>query len=625
MKDLPENAPRRDLMKFLATAAVGGAVAGVADAQSPVPAPAPRPARTIAGEVTAAVASGRVVPAIGSSYWAHPQDGIFLPAGTYTASSIALTKGPNAPLAALALWAVPGSVVIEIAAGEYLFDIAERLNWFHAHGITFIGGAGVFRHRFEGDNVNGRIAFDTCVFDGYTQCAIGNNARDAPYLRVRDCMFMAAPGAPAIGVAWGGWADSVIIEENSFLRNRYHVKLGPRIGSTVRIARNDFLKWDRATKRAADLWLVPNEDPGSYGSLSGQGTTITENKFGNEHLDPDDVRILIAAEGPGKDRLTRGHADRWILEGAKGGYVSGITIADCLIAASDGVKAPLIRSHIAGLRSLTYRGNRHIGGRYAWLCEFTGPRPAAYTETDWAIAITAGEALPGGLSPFVRGISNRVIGPVADPDGLFLGAPGAYPPSGSGDAGRIVVQATSAAAFDAVGTTLRDVGAMAEVRLDRADGGVAIAVRGAAEDALTWLQLDLASGTGPTPGEIIVEVRQDGGFSLAHRFTSRADALVCQRFILPAPIGPAPVYLLIRAGAGSAIGQTFRIGDLIVNQGPIPVRRGDLRVDGARAGQWNGPHLVLGSLHMWDHAGRAFVKSGAPTGPTDGTPISGTR
>lgn len=575
--------------------------------------------RSLSDALAAVERSSRYVAGIDSSYWGHPQDAIFLPPGTYDAGDLRLAgRGPNA---ALTIWAQPGSVVIRIPEDEYLFVCDGPINWFHAFGITFAGGKGVLHHRYTGGNVAGQIEFDHCVFDNYSQCAIGNNADDAPYLRVRDCSFMARAKSAAIGIAWGGLSDNCIIEGNAFLRNRYHVKLGPRFGGNAHVIRNDFLSWGNID-RVADLWLVPDSTPGGWGTLSGWGTIIASNKFGNENLRAQDARILIAIEGPGADRQTRYHSDTFVPGGPQGAFVSGVSILNSAVTANGATAAPFIRSYIAEVRRLHYAGNQHIGGRYTWLCEFMGQRVADYANMNWSLDIDE----PAG-SPFQCGIANSPVGPYPDPSGS-LGADeeARLEPSGGDDTSfRELARADRPADF------LTFAGALAKPVADAKGRERAVDVTTPGEGAGVYLPLadpvagrqsrlavDIRGSTGAGVKAVTVEV-----FNAAQGITAHTATFLLgtdwRRLRIPftLPAGPAGSWQLrVRPAPGSAAG-SFRVARAYVYHGREAMHDGDLRTLGD--GRWDGGHLVMGNTHLWVEGNALYLNSErAPRSPTDG-------
>lgn len=583
--------------------------------------------RDLAQAIATATQTGRYAAGIGASYWAHPQEGVFLPPGIYDAGDIPLT-GNRSPFPALTLWAAPGTVVIRIPDDRYLFHSDERLSRVYLSGLTFVGGKGTFQHRFDGTNVAGRFVFENCVFDNYTECAIGNNAGDEPYLEVRGCTFMAAEGSGAIGISWGGYADGCIIEGNAFLRNRYHLKIGPNPSGSIHILRNDFLRWDRAGPFDAAIWMVPETIPNRFGATAGWGTIIAGNKFGNENMQPGDLRLLIAREGPGATRQTRAHLERFDPGGGDGAFLSGVTLRDNRVSAISAVASPVIRSWIAEVRNLAYLNNRHDGGLHSYLCEFMGPRPGDYANANWTVRLdNAGSVL--GSSPFVKGMSNRPIGPQWDAaategiaeETILPGAggddtsfvplaradrPEAFHPSASGVA--IVQVADHASHPRAVEVTTTGPGTGLAGPLTNAVGG-----------RQGWIALDLRRADRNSAEAVEVRIFNHATGALARRIRHVLPPewrRVRVPFTLPASDRPDAWQYLVVA-ADDPAGRRLRAARLYVHHGREPQADGHLRTLGD--GKWDGGHLVMGDTHIWEDGGALYVKvNGSPTAPNDG-------
>jgi hypothetical protein len=580
----------------------------------------------LADAVRAVNRSGRYVAGIGESYWGHPQDGLFIPAGVYDAGDLKVA-GNTAPFSALSIWAIPGSVVIRIPDGQYLFETSERLNWLYVFGITFVGGKGAFQHRFTGANVNGRFVFERCVFDNYTECAIGNNAIDQPYLEVRGCTFMAAPKSRAIGIAWGGYADGSVIESNAFLRNRYHVKLGPDPSGSVHIARNDFLRWDRDTALDAAIWLVPATRVGRFDTNAGWGTIISGNKFGNENMAPHDIRLLVAREGAGANRQTRAHMEKFDAGGGSGAFLAGVTIENNRVAATAATASPFMRSWIAEVRNLSYLNNRHDGGLHSWLCEFMGTRSSDYANLNWTVRLdNAGSVL--GSSPFALGVSNALIGPQWDP-GATEGLAEETMLFGAGGDDTSFVSLAVADRSDAFTATGKDVmlrpvpdhnGHLRAIDVGGSpQSGIYGLLSGTVAQRMSWIALDLRHGTGAGGKAITVRIFNPATGVTARqlRYNLPSDwRRVRVPFTLPASTKPDGWQFLIQ-GADSQAPTSFQVARLYVYHGREP--KPDAHVTTLGDGKWDGSHIVLGRTHLWEEADALYMKSdGPPNGPTDG-------
>jgi hypothetical protein len=318
---------------------------------------------------------------------------LLLPPGNYSARDIPIASNKLQLIAA-----IPGTVTIQIPSGDYLFDSANKVEIIHLEGIRFVGGNGVIRLRNSQENVTSPVTIYRCEFFEYTKCAIGNNSDNYPWLRVRECRFRCADGAHAIGIAWGGYIDCSIIEANIFSRNRYHLKLGPRLSGTISILRNDFIMPDESDRRA-DIWIVPNSDCGPGGRNSGYGSSIEGNKFGNELQASGAPRILIAGESEGKcDRTQQIHSLAW----QSNAFVNGLSIIGNRISGIGDQSAPFLRSFISGLKYMTWFNNKLDGGRYTYAVEFAGGPLPAQAELHWNVQLSDGD----GPSLPSRGFAN---------------------------------------------------------------------------------------------------------------------------------------------------------------------------------------------------------------------------
>jgi hypothetical protein len=262
----------------------------------------------------------------------------------------------------------PNEVQIALA-GEVYFLTCDRVESTIVEGISFVGGKGAFRSTWTKNMVGGRHIFRDCNFVDYSECAIGNNADDSPYLSVADCIFYGRAKSPSIGIAWGGYFDDGQITRCAFEQNKYHIKLGDRLGGNMQIGpRCSFISFG-GTKKEADIWIVPNSDPNDWGVNSGQGIVIAENKFGNENRDTDKPRIVLALEdkASGSDRLSRAHSTTVVA--GQGSYVTGVKIRDNLISGADVEKRGFVYSYIQQA-AIIFDHNYLYGSPYPFLIEF---------------------------------------------------------------------------------------------------------------------------------------------------------------------------------------------------------------------------------------------------------------
>jgi len=231
---------------------------------------------------------------------------LFFPPGDYNydGTGVVWTAGHRT----LIMKATQGTVRIRVAEGVYLvtFELADNC---FVEGINFYGGKGYLKFNSTAVNVRGRLFIQHCWFSYYTECAMGNRSLTGmPYITIRDNIFIGRAGEATIGIALGSRIDDTIINNNSFLRNKYHIKLGGDgvgLSGQIYLRTNSFFRWDTTTDKVADIWIVPDDDS-PMGIDSGRNLRIDKNKFGNENQQVDDIRILVADEdtGTGTDRLS---------------------------------------------------------------------------------------------------------------------------------------------------------------------------------------------------------------------------------------------------------------------------------------------------------------------------------
>ena len=354
----------------------------------------------------------------GSLDYAQYQTGAMIEPGIYDAGGLSQAGGSVRLVAR-----VPGTVIIRIPAGQYFLTASGKINAVQVDGITFVGGKGAFKFTNTGNNVSLMHSFTRNFFYQYTEAAISNASDDHPYTTIRDNIFFGAAGSATVGIAWGGYLDQCIIENNGFLANAYHVKIGDRLGSTMIIARNSFLSWfgsASVNKTMADIWIVPNVTL-AYGVNSGYGTTITGNKFGNEGQNPAAPRILIAPEDPasGTDRATRRPGTNDL------GFVTQLIITDNVISGGETITAPVIRSTISEVRNIEWRSNKSNGSPYSSIIEWPSSFAASYTNTNSDFTFTQADVAPGVVPALA--FSNANFAQLHDFGGFFPGDPNSVP------------------------------------------------------------------------------------------------------------------------------------------------------------------------------------------------------
>lgn len=554
---------------------------------------------------------------------------IFFPLGdyNYAGTGVVWTAGHIN----LIMRAVPGTVRIRIADGIYLITYTLVDNTF-VEGFHFYGGRGAIKYSSTGNNVKARHYIQHNWFQYYTECAVGNMADDMPYFIVRDSGFVGKSGSPTIGVAIGGFVDSGGIYNNTFLRNRYHVKIGDRISGNFYIRDNDLLMWDAGTDRIADIWIVPNKTD-AYGVNSGVNLRIGPNKFGNENMQVDDWRILVAAEdtGTGTDRLSHPHSTTW----KDDEYVTGVAIADNFFSGIANQTAALIYSYCENLNHWRFHDNFFDGGNPTYIVEFAGNLDGDSETTLWSVR--------GGIgrndSGIVQKFSNEPLGIVNDPY-LFMGGELAtinnYPTIGDDLGYSIKIDAdirTTGTLGDCTKANVADFygGDYASTLTFTTTGGSWYsAILSALIDKMPgWLEVDLKQSAATPIGQVIIGIfNSTTGKHACRRVINVPTAWRTIRIPFVAPKKASGGWYLRIHGVGYTAGaDKVDVGRPKIYQAHQAMNSGHLQIVGSNtgAGDWQGPHMIMGIYHIWvDDTGDLRIKSGAPTSHDDGA-IVGTQ
>lgn len=301
------------------------------------------------------------------------QNGIVIEPGIYDAGDLTLTDGSLRLVAR-----IPWTVVIRIPDGKYFCQQTGQPFSIVCDGIIFVGGKGAYKSTRTAVNVINLCQFTRCLFYNYTECAISNNSSDSPYLKVKDCFLAGKPGNSTVGIAWGGYVDQMVIEDNSFGPNEYHIAVGPYLSGSFHIRRNDFIG-QASLPTKADIWLKPNvSDSGD--TNGGHGSMIEANKFGAEGQVAGQCgpRILIATEdtSSGTDRATYRPST------TDTGYLSGLRIQNNRVASITSPNVPFMRSYISNLRGMRMGGDIYVGGQYTHVIEWPNGRSPNYSNTN---------------------------------------------------------------------------------------------------------------------------------------------------------------------------------------------------------------------------------------------------
>jgi len=441
-----------------------------------------------------------------------------------------------------------GRVRININSDVYFLTFGAP-NATLVEGLYFWGGKGAIRYTGTSGNVFNWHTVRECKFDNYTECAIGNNSSDFPHITIRECIFRCSSAATnAIGIAVGGLLDSVDISNNEFQLNRYHIKIGDRLGGNFEVSFNAFLRFSTSGPvKDADIWIVPNT---SSSVNAGQGGRILENKFGNENMDPAKPRILIANEddATGTDRLTRMHSTT-----DAGGYVQDVELDKNAFYGATGMSVGYVQSYITRPTLNFGKGNLLSGSIAPYIVQFMdnvttleGHLPS----NDWSIYAPKPTAGWGSTSMQMSNFPS--VGVVRDDEGYFQGQPNSVHAFARDPFVQTLVLARqgkdlSSANASIAGGSLPDARGnltAAEWELSSSGGSVFTGSMAASipNGILVWLEVELARASSLSFD--IVEVRLNRNDSSNrtefHRFVRLQDDW--QKFVFPA---------IVRQGDGS--------------------------------------------------------------------------
>ena len=194
-------------------------------------------------------------------------------------------------------------VEIKLGAGIYFLTVSASIYQTLLKGISFNAGAGALINTTTAVNVLGLKEIQSCNFNDYTVCAIGSLSADSPYWEIQNCLFYGTTASK--GIVLSGDNSGSLIQNNSFLLNRYHIKLFNG-GLKVNITDCDFIRFvaGGGAPVLTDIWLVPKATI----TNAGNGFLCSANSFGNENLNALDYRVLYADEAAGTDAFDKNHA-----------------------------------------------------------------------------------------------------------------------------------------------------------------------------------------------------------------------------------------------------------------------------------------------------------------------------
>jgi len=528
---------------------------------------------------------------------------VYVPPGAYVIRAGGLAQSGGF----VAWFGETGASSIVMATSDYFLTLHGKIAGTDVRGLTFLGGKGAFRFTHQGENVAGPQSFADCVFRGYTDCAIGNNAIDHPYLKISRCVFHSANSERAIGVAWGGFVDQLAIENCSFLLNAYHIKIGPRLSGDASITGNDFISFAPGVRKA-DIWIVPSDSNVN----AGPGLAILRNKFGNENTLTGDTRILVANElaAPGSDRLTRGPSTEADPDKA---FVDGLSIAENRISGVGMCSAAFMKSYIHHLTRCIVRDNIFDGGPYTHFVEFVDDGAAwvdDYSTGNWRVDLAP---RPPGVPAFSSGFSNRPITAIPPET---LGASSASD-GASGDDADFKMLASEAALIRA-SAALRKT-AEGHFRCNLSNGPLALPLEKVRPGALAWVEITLRS-VANTSHPLKFRILRPNGHTALLDFCSAEPNYTSVRapFLFPGSASEDDWrFDLSSRAVASAQPAEIEIMDLHIYHSKTFIASGHLRTLGS--GRWDQKHIVLGNYHLWiDDKQRLRLANSAPTADDDG-------
>jgi hypothetical protein len=317
------------------------------------------------------------------------------------------------------------STRIRISDTAYFINLDNYVDHMRIADLHFEGGLGTFRNLRTGVNVAAHHIVERCLFSNYSECAIGHNASDMPYWRITDNVFYGVPTLTSIGVALSGLTNNSTVENNSFLNNRYNLKLD-QSGVDVMVQANDFVHFVQGGSPLpdiVDIWIVPRDTSPHHAAY------ILNNKFGSENAQTTDQKILIADEGAGTYFTDKVHATT-----LSTGVVNGLHVRDNQFAGASGYAKPYIYSYTANIHNIHY-SNFQLGSRATGILEFDSTVAATRDRHDQSyIEFLHADQAPNVLHPPVSVGNVLSWGLVNDPYGLHAGEPSVpHYFSGAGD------------------------------------------------------------------------------------------------------------------------------------------------------------------------------------------------
>lgn len=504
----------------------------------------------------------------------------------------------------------PMATRIRIPDDVYFISMAN-IGMGSIEGIHFYGGKGAIRQSGTGINVRGKFVIRNNMFVRYSECAVGFNSSDYPYITIEDNFFYGKVVDPptSIGIAITDAGAGINIQRNNFTYDKYHIKVTEGGASGTYINNNDFIRLQSATNVMTDIWIVPR----ATAVNAGTGLTIKTNKFGNEHLGNNDFRILVADEDAiGSDNLTKHHVAT-----TSTGFWSGAFLLDNTFSGASGLATPIIYSTTPNIFD-TYFDNQMDGtypvNVYGFLDALTDNR----NNTNNTIIIR--QATDGPNKQFPQVSDNGNIGLNVDSMGYlggYIDTPTFHTGAGYDPAfGQLIVDdhaeddgtvgtATKSGITDALGDD-----DATEITYTGSAGFYSLV--GATTNLVTgkhaFLELDILDGTSNSLDSVQIELHQVSSGTIAFRRLVNTPA-EWQRLRFPfVPRQSAEAYKVIikPVGFASSSKEKVRIGRIRLYHANEPVNQGELMTHdastqttvGAAGGASALPATPLGYTHI---------------------------
>lgn len=513
---------------------------------------------------------------------------------------------------------ISGCPRVNIAAGIYLYDDSSYCPSVLIEGISFSGGAGVYRNtRTAATTALAMPTVTRCFFDGYSKCAIAHSSSDWPYWKISENWFNAASAVGTCGVALSGLTDNCIVSRNAFAAGQVAVKVNA--GNNCHIHHNDFIVGDvshASPVPCVTVFIVP----AATAINAGQGMTIRDNKFGNERYSPTiDYRIFIGLD-TGSGSFGERMPDVATTAGAT--FTSGITIEGNLFNGYGAVASNAVVRSMTPNMSIKIRGNTLAATPPAYILE--SALPPSYSSNSnyiWdvrenSLNLTRGAALVAecNYSEAIRAEGN-VSGLVGN-NSFRAGTCGyqlisRFPTrNGSGTSTR-AFSTDPFGGSDAVTVTL---GATGGLTMTGTGEGAAVQAR-----ARLFLEFDYAM-VGSTAGDVACYLAIGG--TTVWNGVVRCESTLWRHACLELPIvsaGSGDAVLSFYANTAAAAGVQMAVARSVLYQAAAPVNvlptRGRQDVAMAAAGSTTGLAELLVNTTSGTIASHTVV---LPTAPKDG-------